>query len=64
MTKRQRPRSRARIIKLPAGWRPARKTGNFLNDALLPAFLVLLALFTVGLIVFAAGVLLGIIPYE
>ena len=64
MTRRPQNRRRHWFIKLPAGWRPIRRSGTFLDDALLPALLLVLALFTIGLIVFAAGILLGIIPYK
>jgi hypothetical protein len=33
-------------------------------DSLLPVFLVALGLITVGLLVFAVGIVVGIIPYE
>lgn len=33
-------------------------------DSLLPAFLITLAVVTLGLLVFTAGVILQIIPYE
>ena len=64
MTRRPNPRGRARFIKLPAGWRSTRRSGSILYDAFLPALLLLLVLFTLGLIVFAAGILLGIISYK
>ena len=35
-----------------------------LSDRILPVFFVILVLLTLGLIVFAVGILLGIIPYE
>ena len=58
------PRTRRGLLKLPGGWRRSRKSGKFLYDALLPAVLVLLGLVTLGLVLFAAGVLLRIIPYR
>ncbi|MBI4236483.1 MAG: hypothetical protein HY688_03910 [Chloroflexi bacterium] len=50
-------------IRVPEGWRVVRRSGTFLYDSLVPIAFVLLGLVTLGLIAFAAGVLLGLIPY-
>ena len=36
---------------------------SFLFEKIVPAFLIILAIITVGLILFAAGVLLGIVHF-
>ena len=65
MTKRLQAQRRSRLIKLPASWRPSRqRSGTFRYDVLLPAIFITLAVFTVGLIAFAMGILLKIIPYS
>ena len=61
MTGDGRRRGRAWPIKLPAGWRSTRKSGALLYDVVLPVLLLLLALITIGLILFAVGVATGII---
>ncbi len=59
------PRTRRGLLKLLASWRPSHhKSGTFTYGVLLPAIFITLALLTLGLVAFAAGVLLRIIPYR
>ena len=58
------PRQRRRLLKTPGGWRPSRKSGKLLYDSVLPAVFVALGLLTLGLVLFALGILLRIIPYR
>jgi len=65
MTKRLCAQRRNRLTKLLASWHPYRhRSGTFTYDVLLPAILIIVVLFTLGLVAFAAGILLRIVPYR
>lgn len=64
MSRQARRTGRTWPIKLPAGWGPVKRSGALLDDLLVPALLLLLALLAVAMVLFAAGIVTGLIPYQ
>lgn len=58
------PRAGGGLLKGPGRHGRRRKWGSTSGDFILPAVLILLAVATAGLIAFAAGILIGLIPYQ
>lgn len=57
-------RRRSWPIRVPADWRVVRRSGTPLYDLLVPGAFVLLALVTLGIVAFAIGVLVGLVPWS
>lgn len=61
----QRPKRRSGWpIPLPNTWGAVRRSNSILYDSIIPIALILMAIFTIGLILFTFGILVGIIPYQ
>ncbi|MBI4329247.1 MAG: hypothetical protein HY685_05230 [Chloroflexi bacterium] len=52
------------LIKLPRDWRTVKRNGSAVSDILPPVVFVLLGTITVGLVLFALGIAVGLIPYK